>query len=105
MTTLQQALTDAPEVRIRVKYENGYGASIIRNSGSYGYPKLWELAITKDDELCYSTGISDGFSRTDDVMGWLPPGEVATILLKIKALSMLPALNTEDDNNGLSAAN
>ena len=81
MTTLQQTLADAPEVRIKVKYENGYGASIIRNSGSYGFPHLWELAVTKDDELCYSTAV------TDDVLGWLTPEGVATTLLKIKALS------------------
>ena len=80
MNTLQKTLTDAPNTHIKVKYENGYGASVVRNPNSYGYPHCWELAVTKDDELCYSTEI------TNDVMGWLTTEEIAPILLKIKTL-------------------
>jgi hypothetical protein len=63
------------------KFENGYGASVISHSGSYGgNDGLFEVAVLKNGEMCYDTPI------TSDVVGWLDFGGVADILNKIKAL-------------------
>jgi hypothetical protein len=73
-------------------FENGYGASIVQHSFSYGAKQnKWELAVINniqgnpfDDDfgfdLCYSTHI------TDDVMGHLLEEEVNDILVKIKQI-------------------
>lgn len=70
------------------KFPNGYGASIIKRFGSYGYEKdLFELAVVSYDgenytesHLCYSTVI------TDDVVGFLNNDEVLDYLKRIKEL-------------------
>ena len=48
-------------------FPNGYGASVIRNLGSYGHESgLWELAVLDDlGNLVYDTPV------TEDVLGWL----------------------------------
>jgi len=52
-------------------FKNGYGASVIKHKGSYGYSAgKWELAVLKGEELCYDTEI------TDDVIGHLNDPEV-----------------------------
>ena len=62
------------------KFDNGYGASVI--PWGYGREKgLLELAILDDrGHLCYDTPI------TDDVIGWLTPAEVESILEEISKL-------------------
>ena len=63
------------------KFDNGYGASVVCNSGSYGAQDgLFEVAILKGDDICYDTPI------TSDVVGWLDFAGVTDILNKIKAL-------------------
>lgn len=70
------------------RFPNGYGASVIRHSFSYGHEDgLWELAVTvitgpqpSDFGLCYSTPI------TNDVLGHLTPEEVADRLKEITEL-------------------
>ena len=67
------------------KFENGYGASVIKHYGSYGWEEdLFELAVIKvtdnEWELCYSTPI------TDDVIGHLTNNDVIRYLNKIKRL-------------------
>ena len=63
------------------KFPNGYGASVIRHKGSYGYSKgLWELAVLKGGELCYDTEI------TNDVIGHLNDPEVDRLLRRIQQL-------------------
>ena len=65
------------------KFPNGYGASVIRFPGTYGYSEgLWELAVIKfsdnndcdDFELVYDTPI------TDDVLGFLDVDDVSEVL-------------------------
>ena len=71
-----------------VKFDNGYGASIIRNNMSYGHQdNLFELAVTFGEKqgLCYDTPI------TSDVEGWLTREEVAAMLAKIEELTILEA--------------
>lgn len=70
------------------RFDNGYGASVIRFDGSYGYEDgLWELAVIqfKDDsmskfDLVYDTPI------TSDVLGRLTEEEVEHVLKEIEAL-------------------
>lgn len=71
----------------RFYFENGYGASVIKHYGSYGYEKdLFELAViifddeTEEWHLCFDTPI------TDDVIGYLTNEEVLDLLRKIKNL-------------------
>lgn len=67
-------------------FPNGYGASVIKHIGSYGWKEdLFELAVLikvtdNNYKLCYSTEI------TDDVLGYLTNEEVLEILEKIKNL-------------------
>lgn len=67
-------------------FPNGYGASVIRHYGSYGFEDgLFELAVlvkvTEDKyTLCYTTPI------TDNVIGWLSDENVCEKLEAIKNL-------------------
>lgn len=70
------------------RLENGYGASVVRFSGSYGYEEgLWELAVIRfiDDtmtnyNLDYDTDI------TPDTLGYLSEEDVAEVLKQIAEL-------------------
>ena len=69
------------------KFDNGFGASVIRTEYSYGSEDgLWELAVIRflgdveKFEIVYDTGI------TDDVIGDLTPGGVEQELEKIEKL-------------------
>ena len=64
------------------KFPNGYGASVIRHKGSYGFKSgLWELAVLDSSgDLCYSTPI------TNDVIGHLTDEEVILKLNEIRGL-------------------
>jgi len=67
----------------KYSFSNGYGASVVRNEMSYGHEGgYFELAVIKDDKLCYDTPI------TSDVIGWLTWDEVELYPGKI---SLLPA--------------
>lgn len=77
-----------PGVKACVFFENGYGASIIKGLGTYGYEDgLYELAVLHKNEadpdgydLVYDTPI------TDDVLGGLAENEVTEVLAQIEAL-------------------
>jgi hypothetical protein len=67
------------------RFENDYGASIVKNQMSYGHEDdLWELAVIVfcDDrwDITYNTPI------TDDVIGHLPDEGVRLVLGRIKDL-------------------
>lgn len=66
------------------RFDNGYGASVINHSFSYGM----ELAVTKysgphinDFDLCYDTSI------TNDVIGHLNEDKLAATLQRIDELT------------------
>ena len=65
----------------RTKFDNGYEASVVKSEYSYGGKDgLYELAIFKDDEICYDTPI------TNDVLGYLSDKDVTEVLIKIQQL-------------------
>ena len=65
----------------RTKFDNGYDASVVQSPYSYGGDKgLYELAIFKDDQICYDTPI------TDDVIGYLREQDVTEVMEKIQQL-------------------
>jgi hypothetical protein len=70
------------------KFENGFGASVVRHSFSYGGDRgLWELAVVKfRDEDWDSSSLTYMTDITDDVIGYLTWIEVEILLDKIKNL-------------------
>ena len=65
----------------RINFDNGYGASVVKSTFSYGGNQdLYELAVIKDDAICYDTPI------TDDVLGYLTEDDVTKYLSQIQNL-------------------
>jgi hypothetical protein len=69
-------------VRGRIMFDNGYGASVVSHNYSYGGNSgLYELAVLgKDGKLTYDTPI------TNDVVGCLSPEQVTEYLFRIQDL-------------------
>jgi hypothetical protein len=66
----------------RIYFDNGYGASVVSHTFSYGGKSgLYELAVLKDDELHYDNPIANG-----DVRGFLTEDAVTELLLQIQKL-------------------
>jgi hypothetical protein len=62
---------DFKEYRKNWVFHNGFGIYVIRGLGTYGAEKnLFEIAVLKNNKLCYNTPI------TDDVIGFLTDEEV-----------------------------
>jgi len=76
--------TEGYGIRAEIKFNNGYGASVIRTKGSYGGEAgLYELAVLdQEGEICYNTPI------TDDVLGWIKEDNITEALQRIEALKM-----------------
>lgn len=69
-------------IKARIDFDNGYGASVIKNRFSYGGSTgFYELGVTKDDELHYDNPVANG-----DVIGWLEEEEVSKLLIEIQNL-------------------
>jgi hypothetical protein len=66
----------------RIQFDNGYGASVVSHSFSYGGKLgLYEIAILDNEgDICYDTPI------TDDVIGHLTEEDVTEVLIKIQSL-------------------
>ena len=67
------------------KFDNGYGASVIKHGHSYGNEDdLWELAVIKfygdNWGLCYTTEISN------DLIGWQTDEDIRVLLERIQSL-------------------
>lgn len=79
---IDRSIYGHPGVQYFFSFANGYGASVIKRSGSYGYKEdLWELAVLDSDgELTYDTPI------TNDVLGHLTDEEVRETLAEIREL-------------------
>lgn len=64
------------------KFDNGYGASVLYGGNAYGGLEIAVLKWAPDGtyELAYDTPL------TDDVLGYLEPGEVDEVLASIQSL-------------------
>mgnify|MGYP006865010349 CR=1 FL=1 len=81
------------------KFDNGYGASLVSHTGSYGGDAgLWELAILDSaGELYYESDITN-----KDVLGHLTAEEAHKNLVRIKHLHEGPQQDYQDDWLGLN---
>jgi len=66
-------------------FDNGYGVSVVKFNGSYGYKQgLYESAVLKgteeDFQICYDTVIAD------DVLGYQSEEEVEVLLYEVENL-------------------
>ena len=78
---LKETVKENNQIQKIYSFPNGYGASVIKGPYSYGGPDgKWELAVLKNDEICYNTPI------TDDVVGRLNDPEVDRLLRQISQL-------------------
>ena len=70
-------------VQAIIKYDNGYGASVVKHEYSYGGREgLYEIAVLdKDGELHYDNPVAKG-----DVLGYLTKEDVSKILEQISKL-------------------
>lgn len=67
-------------VQARIDFDNGYGASVIKNAFSHGgYAGFYELGVTKGNQLHYDNPVANG-----DIIGWLEEGEVSELLIEIQ---------------------
>jgi hypothetical protein len=89
MTFQELEFKDLPSlngIQVMVKFENNYGASVVKHDSSYGGKDgLYELAVTQYDEngdwdICYDTPI------TSDVLGYLTEDNVTDYLTQIEQL-------------------
>ena len=70
-----------PHQRIIIKFDNGYGASVVSGPKLYSSEDgPYELAVMRGDDLCYDTPIAG------DVLGWRTGEEVNALLEQISAL-------------------
>ncbi len=69
-------------IRAFMKFDNGYGVSVVKSDYSYGGRSgLYELAVLDSDgDVCYNTHI------TDDVLGFLKPEDVSKHMIEIQEL-------------------
>ena len=78
--------------RYRFKFDNGFGASVVKGDGTYGgEDDLWEIAVITFDEngeyyINSSNPITENWESSDDVLGWLTDEDVNRYLEKIKIL-------------------
>ncbi len=79
---------DSNWIRAFMKFDNGYGVSVVKGPYTYGGKAgLYELAVLDSDGyVCYDTPI------TDDVIGFLKPEDVSKYMIEIQEL---PNLNTQ----------
>ena len=63
-----------------LEFDNGYSVSVIYGGSSYSTTGTYELAVLKDNAVCYDTPI------TDDVLGHQSKAEVTAIMAKVQKL-------------------
>jgi hypothetical protein len=68
--------------KTRIHFENGFGASIVSHTMSYGGKNgLYELAVLFEDEIHYDNPVAQG-----DVRGYLTEEDVSELLIEIQNL-------------------
>lgn len=68
------------------KFDNGYGASVVRHLFSYGGEQgLWEMALLSFDDISWHITYREDFAN-GDVAGYLSDKDVLELLEWIKRL-------------------
>lgn len=68
-------------IHARMDFDNGYGVSVVQSSFTYGGEEgLYEMAVMKDDHICYDTPI------TSDVLGYLSEEDVTVHMIEVQNL-------------------
>lgn len=68
--------------RCKIQFENGYGASIVSHTRSYGGDEgLYEVAVLFDNKIHYDNPIANG-----DVIGYLNEDDVNKVIIEIQKL-------------------
>ena len=85
----QQVIEGRDYVRYVVSFKNSeYGASIIKNYGSYGYDDdQWEIGVLYNGHLYHN--LHRDFCLGDNVIGWLTDEEVKEWIEKFYSLYVL----------------
>lgn len=66
--------------KARLNFNNGYGVSVITGSKYFCCDAYtYEVAVLKDDCICYSTPI------TDDVLGYQTKNQISRIMKEIQS--------------------
>ena len=74
-------------IQYMFRFENDYGASVVKHFGSYGHEDdLWELAVIKFDAETGEWNLTYGTEITDDVLGCRTDEEIRDLLKRIKEL-------------------
>ena len=78
-------INDAPFMvgkKARMRFDNGYGVSVVSHSYSYGgRDGLYEVAVLdSNDELTYDTPV------TNDVIGYLTEEDVTDVMKQVQEL-------------------
>ena len=69
------------------RFDNGYGASVIRGEFTYGGDEgNWELAVLKFEGEGYHLAYPKQVCADEDVIGWLTDEQVDDLLVKIANL-------------------
>ena len=81
-TIVKHDMPDQNGYQLVYKFDNGYGASVVKHDFSYGGENgQYEVAVLDNEgALCYDTPI------TSDVIGYLTMSEVDKILVNISHL-------------------
>ena len=61
-------------------FNNGYGVSVVKFIGTYGFPNLWEVAIIYKGSIAYNTHIADS------VLGHLTEQDVTSVMKQVQNL-------------------
>jgi len=63
-----------------INFDNNYGVSVIFGTGYSNGINNYELAVLYDNELCYTTKI------TNNVLGWQSVRQITNIMKKLQKL-------------------
>lgn len=77
--SVEQPYDDWMGSRYEFEFPNGYGATVCKFYGTYGFESdLWEMALWKDGDIVFEHEFED------DVIGYLCDEEVNDILRNIR---------------------
>lgn len=69
------------------RFDNGFGASVIRGPYTYGGPEgLFEVGVIEFEREGDGYGLTYDTPITSDVLGWLDEAAVEDVLAQIEAL-------------------